>query len=85
MQKRIYTVHDVKSEAFHEPFFAPTDAVAARSFADCVQNPDHPFGKHPSDYTLFRIGTYTDHDGAIESEVPMSLGNGVEHLKQEAQ
>ena len=83
MLKRIYCVHDVKSEAFLEPFFAPTDAVATRSFGDCVNNPQHPFGQHPADYTLFRIGEWNDSHGAIIPEDPISCGNGVEHIRNQ--
>lgn len=78
MKYKIFAVHDIKAEAFMSPFFMNTKAQAKRSFMDAMQNPEMPFGRHPQDYTLFCIGTFTDHDGVVSGEEKESLGNGVE-------
>ena len=82
MKLKVFVVHDEKAEAFMSPFFLATDAMAIRGFADAVNNPDTPFGKHPSDYTLFCIGEYSEQKGEIKAIAKRSIGNGVEFLNQ---
>ena len=54
---KAFTVRDVKSEAFMQPFFARSKGEAMRSFSDEVNNPTQGLiGKHPSDFVLFMIG-----------------------------
>ena len=77
---RMYSIHDVKSEAYTQPFFQQTDGQSTRMFGDLVNDQDHPFGKHPSDYTLFFVGTFDDQKGTCEKITPISIGNGVEFL-----
>lgn len=58
MIQQVYSVFDVKAGAFLTPFFLPSDGMAIRIFSDCVRDPNHQFGKHPEDYTLFRVGNF---------------------------
>lgn len=76
----MYSIHDSKAETYTPPFFTQQDGQATRQFKDLVTNPEHPFGKHPQDYTLFFIGTYNDENAEAEKLTPISLGNGVEFL-----
>jgi len=78
MKHGIYVVHDAKAEAYMTPFFMGNDATAIRGFSDAVNNPETPFGKHTSDYTLFCIGEYSDQSGTIEPITPRPVGNGVD-------
>lgn len=56
--------------------------MAERTFADCCNAPDHMFGKHPSDYTLFELGTYDDSKGTIAPHsTPLVIGTGIEYIK----
>ncbi len=77
MQK-IYTVYDEKAGAFLPPFFVSAEGLALRAFKDCVNAPEHQFGKHPADYTLFRMGEWDDVTGDFQLTDRKSLGNGVE-------
>lgn len=81
MIQKLYTVYDEKAQAYLPPFFVPTDGLATRAFKDCVNSADHQFGKHPSDYTLFFLGEFTDHDGQFALTDRKSMGNGVEYLE----
>ena len=56
--------------------------MAIRTFTDALLDTEHPFGKHPQDYTLFMVGTYNDQTGKTDSITPISLGNGVEFNQQ---
>lgn len=78
MIQQMYTVFDEKASAFLPPFCVPTHGIALRAFKDCVNSPDHQFGKHPADYTLFYCGDFDDNTGHFNLNDRKSLGNGVE-------
>lgn len=80
MKQKLYTVFDEKAEAFLPPFFVPTDGIAKRAFSDCVNSPDHQFGKHPQDYTLYFLGDFYEHDASIVLVNRKVVGNGIEFL-----
>lgn len=65
MVLRMYTVFDQKAKAWLPPFFLPQEGVAIRTFGDCVNSPDHNFGRHPEDYSLFCIGSFDDAVGVV--------------------
>ena len=54
--------------------------MAQRAFNDCVNDAEHNFGRHPEDYTLFKIGEFDDQTAEINWETPQSLGNGIEYV-----
>lgn len=75
----VFSVHDIKADAYLPPFILPKIEMAKRIFSDCVNSVDHQFGKNPADYTLFRLGTFNDETGQFLLErANQSLGNGVE-------
>nr|UXQ88100.1 MAG: nonstructural protein [Microvirus sp.] len=82
-KQMIYTVHDVKGETFMPPFFVPSKGLAIRAFEDCINSPDHHFGKHPADYTLFSLGYFDTDTGEIVQADRVSVGNGIEFVKPE--
>lgn len=71
---KIFTVFDSKAGVYGQPSFMVSRGAAIRSFTDMVNDQNHPFHKHPEDYTLFEIGEYDDNEGEIESSAPVSLG-----------
>jgi len=84
MIHKIFTIHDVKAQAYLPPFLLHTRAMATRVFHDCINSEQHQFAKHPEDYTLFEVGHFNDQNANIQIEkAPTSLGNGVEFVTQE--
>ncbi len=81
MKHRMFCVHDVKANAFMQPWFLFQDGMALRAFSDCVNDPEHNFGRHPADFTLFYIGVFEDDSGMVVPCTPVSLGNGIAFLK----
>lgn len=82
MKHNIFTVFDQKAKAHLPPFFLPEIGMAERTFADCCNDKEHQFGKHPEDYTLMRIGTFDDQTAYIKIlEVPEVLGTGVKYVQ----
>ncbi len=83
MKIKMYSVHDTKAAAYLQPWFQTKDALAIRNFADCVNDKNHNFGRHPEDYNLFQIGEFNDQNATIEPNAPKSLGNGIEFIELE--
>ena len=78
MNMKIFAIFDAKAEAYNQPFFLTNEGQATRGFSDAVNDPQSIMGKHPADFTLFRIGTYNEETAEIKSESPTVLGVGVE-------
>ena len=78
MRLNVYTIFDVASGAYMRPFFGASDGQAIRSFTDISQDADHEIGKHPEDYSLYRIGTYDDNKGVLHPEDKQCLATALE-------
>lgn len=81
MIKQVFTVFDEKSNAYLQPFYLDTVGQAKRAITDCVNDHTHAFGRHPSDYTLFHLGTFNDATGEYLKD-KKSLGSLVEFKTQ---
>ena len=78
MKLNAYTIYDTASATYLRPFFTNADGQAMRSFKDIATDADHDIGKHPEDYTLFRIGTFDDNTGKLATEQLSKLLTGLE-------
>ena len=69
MTKVYYAVYDRKAEMYSQPFLEIKDGTAIRAVQDIViNNKDHAFAKHPSDFSLFRLGSFDETTGEIAGE-----------------
>lgn len=68
---KIFAVHDVKAEAYFQPFLMQSKGLAIRWFRECAQNKEHAFGKNPEDYTLFEVGTWDDSNCVYDQKMPL--------------
>jgi len=78
MKHKIFTIYDSKAKAYLTPFFMHEEGMALRVFADCINDQEHQFGKHPEDYTLFNIGSWTDDKAKFLTNNPIALATGIE-------
>ena len=78
MRLNVYTIFDTASGAYMRPFFAMSDGEALRGFKDISLDADHAIGKHPEDYSLWRIGTFNDNTAKIEGEAKECLATALE-------
>jgi hypothetical protein len=79
MRHKLFSIYDIKAEAYLQPFFLQTKGQAIRAITDCVNDPNHQFSRHPADYTLFELGEYEDSNANFHlHETPRSLGVLVE-------
>ena len=79
MIKHVLTVFDEKAQAFLQPFFMDTIGMAERAIRDCLDDPEHNFSKHTSDFTLFTIGLFDNTTGQFTELEKTPLGNLVEY------
>ena len=78
MKLHAYTIYDVASGTYMRPFFSQADGQAIRGFKDIATDADHEVGKHPEDYTLFRVGSWNDTTGKMAGEELEKLATGLE-------
>ena len=78
MRQFLYCVFDSCAGFYDRPFAGRDDASAIRSFGDIACDADHPIGKHPEHYMLFRVGLFDDGSGEIVPESPVCVGKAHE-------
>lgn len=82
MKLKVFSVHDVKAEAFLPPFFLPNTQMAVRVFADGANDATHMFCKHPGDFHLFELGEWNGETSEFDLYAsPKSLGLALIHKK----
>lgn len=79
----VYSVYDSKAELYMQPFFAMNSAVAARMFSEVALDQGHTFGKHPSDYSLWKVGEFDQSIGLVEGEKMKELVLNAWEIKPE--
>lgn len=81
----VFSIYDVKADAYLPPFILPNKQMALRVFADCVNSDSHQFALNPQDYTLFQLGQFNDEDGRfLLQNCNNSLGNGIEFVRKDS-
>lgn len=80
MKHNMYAIFDQASGLYSQPSYEQSDETAKRSFGNIAQDAEHPIGKHPKDYTLFRVGLFDDRTGRMNDEVNESLCTALESL-----
>lgn len=66
MDLQMFTIHDIKAQAYLQPFFCPNVAVATRSFATAANDLNTEFARNPADYTLFSLGSFNQSNGTLD-------------------
>ena len=85
MKLNIYTIFDTASGLYMRPFYQQSDGAAMRSFKDIATDPEHEVGRHPEDYSLFRIGVYDDNNAEITVEDRDCITTALELVAQARQ
>ncbi len=69
------TVRDEKADCFAHPFFVPALGLALRMFEDWSKDKETAVGRHPEDYSIFKIGEFDQVAGVFTPDViPVFLG-----------
>lgn len=68
MKYGIYSIRDAAASVFTAPTIDLTDESAIRGFSQAVNNSGSAMNFCPSDFALYRIGTFDVEAGTIEPE-----------------
>jgi len=82
MKQAVYSIKDNALGAYAAPFTQPNNQIAMRAFGDLANNPETNINRHPSDYSLARLGTWDDDTGIFENEEPTTLAWAVDFLDE---
>lgn len=83
MKIHVYSIFDSKSGIFSRPWFAITEAVARRQFAELANDAASEVCRHSADFSLFYLGLFDDSDGAFTNNtVPENLGLSAQYKKE---
>lgn len=81
MLVKVYSIYDSKAQAYLQPFFAATHALAFRNCERACRNPESPFVQFPVDFTLFCLGAFDDEIGVLAPHPNQeNLGNFIQFL-----
>lgn len=81
--KKLFSLFDSKSESYTPPQLHKTNAEAIRSFAGAINSPQGGvIAAHPSDFTLFEIGTWDDENGRLNVTDKIAVVNGIELVEE---
>lgn len=75
MDKLLFSVRDSASQVFAPPFVAPSQGFAMRMFRDAIadKNSDNMMSKHPEDFELYIIGSYSEDSGVLTAVSPVTM------------
>lgn len=76
-----FSLFDTKAQFFLTPWFMQAPGQAIRAAMDLGRDPTTVIGRHPSDYVLFRVGTFEDSTGQMMPCNPENLGNVASFLE----
>ena len=74
----MYAIYDTAARVYKQPFFMRADGEALRGFEHLAVSNENDIGKHPEDYSLFRIGRFDDNKGAVEPQAPECIATALE-------
>ncbi len=82
MKVQLYAVFDMASGTYEKPFFSTADDLVRREFQNVATAADTPIGKHPKDYSLWRLGNFDDNTGLLKNETNECLCTALEIISQ---
>lgn len=74
---KAYSVFDNKALQYHQPFFTSTDGAATRMVRDLVEDNNTQLGRHPSDFSLWFVGTWDDQHARFDAVTPVHVVDAV--------
>ena len=81
-QLKIFTLRDVRTEAFNRPMFLQNESVLDRSIRDACQDENSLLSLHPEDYQVYYLGTFDEQTGKIEAQPAEHMFNVIEKVSQ---
>lgn len=86
MKKYVYSIFDKVAQIYHNPWVEASDFTASRAFKLALADRNTLYGSCPSDFILYRIGSFDDGCGLLsQSVIPDKVCEGfrVEEIDDE--
>lgn len=83
MLKQVFSVYDKKAKIFCQPFYAENSEVAIRSFAYAANDKTVDLGRYPTDFDLFKLGSFDDQTGKFDLHEPEHLASAFTLVNEE--
>lgn len=82
MEFQLYCVRDEKQDLslYGALMMQENDAIASRSFAHEVMKNDSVWSSHPSDFSLWCVGSYDMSCGVITPESPRKVADAADFI-----
>ena len=80
MTLQLFTIYDTKSETYFQPFAMMNKAMGLRQFADMANDKDTNISKHPEDYTLYHLGSWSDQDAKYTTIDKKLIASAIENV-----
>ncbi|AJK28277.1 putative nonstructural protein [Eel River basin pequenovirus] len=64
----LYVVYDQAVGMYMPPWIVRSDHEAHRALFECVSDPSHRFGAHPTDFRCYRVGSFDPNTGMVHPE-----------------
>jgi hypothetical protein len=82
MLMSVFAIYDSAISTWMPPLFVRSKGEIMRWWVDTVNDPQSKLAKHPSDYTLFEIGSWDDDKCKFSLlSTPVSIGIAIEYVK----
>lgn len=79
--KKVFTIYDVKAEAYLDPFMFGSRGLAIRAFSDSLKDPNSQMARYPEDFTLMELGSFDEFKCLYEIHlVPVPIGTGLDFI-----
>ena len=85
MKRNIYMIFDSAAQMYIGPLVYRADGEALRDFQQGSMNAETKFGQHPEHFSIYRVGSYDDHDAILIPENKVCLATAQELLAQSRQ
>lgn len=82
MKMGIFSIRDSVTEVFTAPWTSHNNASAIRNFQQAAMDPNTNIAKHPTDFSLYRIGSWDDDTGQVHFEEHVILSHGTDFNQQ---
>jgi len=82
MLMSVFAIYDSGISTWLPPLYARNKGEIMRWFSEAVNDSTSKLAKHPSDFTIFEIGTWDDGNCKFDLlKTPVSLGIAIEFVK----
>lgn len=78
-----FAVYDLKAQLYAQPLFMKTKGLAIRAFSQACEDKNTELNKHPTDFSLYHLGTYNVETGSLNSlNKPLQIANASEFVEK---